>query len=303
MRDNRSASCFARTAAWSTRFLKDEQRECRSARAAQGACCRRGRALPGLRGGGRGSALAARRSRKGAGPQGLSSGAGALTLARVSLARAEEHGGDGPGLRGAGVHHHRVRDARAPSLAALGGRAGCGGLWANPLRHDRLAGAWITLTTALPSRGTDKVSFYLYAVCVANLGCNSTSLSRAALGLMATSLALALVGTILNTVAAMTKSSVGVAAIAVWGVYWVLSLAAWAYVSSQIGADGGFGAITVGGTAKWSYGFAFAIIGTWLSVGVIVLSAMGNKEQSDEGTYGAGTPQGNPAAPAAMQKA
>jgi hypothetical protein len=133
------------------------------------------------------------------------------------------------------------------------------------------------------------------------------------LGLQAASLVLSFIGAIVASVAGCLSQPKGalVASIVLQVFYFIIAIAAWAYAISQVSQPDGTGSF------PWSYGFALAIVGTFLSLAVIGLSAAGLKSAPPAGAYGAGatgynaygaqqpTTQepGNPVGGQAMQKA
>ncbi len=133
------------------------------------------------------------------------------------------------------------------------------------------------------------------------------------LGLQAASLVLSFIGAIVASVAGCLSQPKGalVASIVLQVFYFIIAIAAWAYAISQVHQPDGAGSF------PWSFGFALAIVGTFLSLAVIGLSAAGLKSAPPAGAYGAGAAgynaygaqqpttyaQENPVGGQAMQKA
>ncbi len=186
-----------------------------------------------------------------------------------------------------------------------------------------LGGAWITVPAA-------NRTLYLWGYCVPYPGVTgtvctdylSTFLANGVwigetivLALQAVSLVLSFIGAIVASVAGCLSQPKGalVTSIVFQVLYFIFAIAAWAYMIS--GSNG----VVTGNIASWSYGFALAIVGTFLSLVVIGLSAMGLKSAPPAGAYGAGAAgynaygaqqpttyaqePGNPVGGQAMQKA
>jgi hypothetical protein len=171
-----------------------------------------------------------------------------------------------------------------------------------------LGGAWIQPVVAnVRGFGTNSVTTYLWGVCISNTYDSKcfTGEGGVVLGLQAASLVLSFIGAIVASVAGCLSQPKGalVASIVFQVLYFIIEIAAWAYFISG----------RSGYSVPWSYGFALAIVGTFLSLVVIGLSAAGLKSAPPAGAYGAGAAgynaygaqePGNPAVGGqAMQKA